>query len=139
MVQKGVASHKSRQTMETSAENWYILFVRTGMEDTLCQFFEKQEIKCFVPNHEVIHRHSGLAEVVIRNLFPGYLFFPSELDQKAMTNEVLFIGCIWNYITFYFAGCRTGSGFQIDICRNVRISHVCSIACWSSSISLIGH
>lgn len=60
---------------------WYILFVRTGMEEKIRKFLKEEGYECFIPRKEVIYRHEGRSEIVTKVLFPGYLFLPSALDQ----------------------------------------------------------
>ena len=58
---------------------WYIVFIKTGMEDSLCKFFKSNQMDCYVPKKEVIYRHAGESKIQVITLFPGYLFFPSDL------------------------------------------------------------
>jgi transcriptional antiterminator NusG len=61
------------------ARTWYIVFIKTGMEDTLCKFFKSNQMDCFAPKKEVVYRHAGESKIQVITLFPGYLFFPSDL------------------------------------------------------------
>jgi len=67
----------------TDRECWYVLFVRTGMEDSICSFLNQEEsLDCFIPRKEVIHRNAGLTQILIKPMFPGYLFISSDLSQS---------------------------------------------------------
>ena len=62
-------------------ETWYILFVRSGMEENILSFLQKEGYACFIPKKEAIYRHAGRSEIVAKVLFPGYLFITSDLSQ----------------------------------------------------------
>lgn len=65
------------------ASNWYVIQVRTGSEQSLCEkirlrIAEKFWIDCFVPMAEIIHKRAGEYKRLLRPLFPGYLVVISD-------------------------------------------------------------
>lgn len=69
-------------------KTWYILFVMTGTEDKNCTFFNRNEMNCFVPKWEAVHKHQGQVEIVEKVMFPGYLFFQSDLTQLEFDSKI---------------------------------------------------
>lgn len=68
--------------------NWYVLFVRGGMEETLSAFLNSQGLSSFIPRMQVVHRRQGRTQLVEKIMFPGYLFLESDLDQTEIDNQI---------------------------------------------------
>ena len=68
--------------------NWYVLFVRGGMEEKIRDFFLSQGLHAFIPKMKVVFRKQGISELVEKIMFPGYLFIESELEQAAMDEQI---------------------------------------------------
>lgn len=68
--------------------NWYVLFVRGGMEEKIRDFFLSQGLNAFTPKMKVVFRKQGISELVEKIMFPGYLFIESELEQAAMDEQI---------------------------------------------------
>ena len=68
--------------------NWYVLFVRGGMEEKIRDFFLSQGLNAFIPKMKVVFRKQGISELVEKIMFPGYLFIESELEQAAMDEQI---------------------------------------------------
>ena len=64
--------------------NWYVLFVRGGMEEKIRDFFLSQGLNAFIPKMKVVFRKQGISELVEKIMFPGYLFIESELEQACL-------------------------------------------------------
>ena len=44
--------------------NWYVLFVRGGMEEKIRDFFLSQGLNAFIPKMKVVFRKQGISELV---------------------------------------------------------------------------
>lgn len=54
--------------------NWYVVFVRGGMEEKIKDFLLNEQIDAFLPKQEVIYRKEGKATVKEKLMFPSYIF-----------------------------------------------------------------
>ena len=68
--------------------NWYVLFIRSGMEEKIRDFFLSQGLQAFIPKMKVVFRKQGISELVEKTMFPGYLFIESELGQVEMDERI---------------------------------------------------
>ena len=60
--------------------NWYVLFVQTLYEDSLCDFLNRSnEVFAFSAKMEYYRKDRKSNE--LKSLFPGYVFVKTELDQ----------------------------------------------------------
>lgn len=60
--------------------NWYVLFVQTLYEDSLCDFLNRSnEVFAFSAKMEYYRKDRKSNE--LKSLFPGYVFLKTELDQ----------------------------------------------------------
>ena len=71
---------------------WYVIQVRTGMEENICcqckRVIEKDVLKrCFIPYYQEKKRFKGEWHVQERILFPGYVFLITE-DLKKLYTEL---------------------------------------------------
>lgn len=59
--------------------NWYVLFVQTLYEDSLCDFLNRSnEVFAFSAKMEYYRKDRKSNE--LKSLFPGYVFVKTELD-----------------------------------------------------------
>ena len=72
--------------------NWYVLFVQTGQEDILCELLNRvngfQAHSC-----KVEHYRRDKKEIVLKSLFPGYVFILTgynqlDFDSKLRSMEI---------------------------------------------------
>ena len=68
--------------------NWYVLFIRSGMEEKIRDFFLSQGLQAFIPKMKVVFRKQGISELVEKTMFPGYLFIESGLGQVEMDERI---------------------------------------------------
>lgn len=63
--------------------NWYAVFVKTGEEKLVEQIISKRLplLRCVVPQRKLYERIKGRETVVVRTLFPGYIFINAEIDS----------------------------------------------------------
>jgi len=81
-------TNEKAQGIMKERDCWYVLFVRTGMEDSICSFLNQESLACFIPKKEVIHRNAGLTRILIKPMFPGYLFISSDLSQSEFHDTI---------------------------------------------------
>lgn len=62
-------------------KNWYVLFVKTGDEVKAVNALCREGLDAFMMTMEVVHRKEGKSFLVKKNMFPGYLFVESDLEQ----------------------------------------------------------
>ncbi|MDO4465770.1 MAG: transcription termination/antitermination NusG family protein [Bacillota bacterium] len=62
-------------------QNWYVLFVQTGKEETLCSLLKDSFVYPFSAKFEFYKRVNQ--KIDKKALFPGYIFCLSNLDQDA--------------------------------------------------------
>ena len=62
--------------------NWYVFYVQGRKEQTLCDRLNKKDnLVAFIPKMERIHKSNGVKEIVVKPMFPGYLFIKSHEDH----------------------------------------------------------
>ncbi|SMF76889.1 acyl carrier protein [Paenibacillus uliginis N3/975] len=64
---------------------WYVAFVQTGKEEAVKKRFCDLDInikKCCVPKRKVPEKKNGIVYESIKILFPGYVFFCTEIDFR---------------------------------------------------------
>lgn len=61
--------------------NWYVLFVQTLHEDTLCSFFNRDK-QVFAFSVKIEYYRKDRKRNELKSLFPGYVFIKTELNQK---------------------------------------------------------
>lgn len=71
---------------------WYVIQVPTGKEEEVKNLCRKQIDKnllndCFCPKYESVYKKNGQRRIVVRILFPGYLFL--DTDQIELVHEAL--------------------------------------------------
>ncbi len=78
--------------------NWYVLYVKTGSEQTACDFlnklFDKEESVAFIPQVEIIFNNSNTTSKFLKPMFPGYIFVDSILEER------LFVILTYKYTRF---------------------------------------
>ncbi len=66
--------------------NWYVFYVKTGREQTACDFLNKllnrEECNAFIPQVELTFKNSKFIRKELKPMFPGYVFIDSILDEK---------------------------------------------------------
>ena len=67
---------------------WYLLFVKGGMEDEICDFLQTQGFDAFYPKKKVVYRKQGIKTLVDKPMFPNYIFIDSELDHVNFSSEI---------------------------------------------------
>lgn len=72
--------------------NWYMIQVRTGMEDKIVRtcnlLVNKKWLKsCFIPKYKRAKKVCGVWEVFEEKLFPGYVFVISD-DVNALLDQL---------------------------------------------------
>jgi len=64
--------------------NWYVLYVNTGSEDdvkkVILRDIPKVDVRVF--KNEKVERKDGITKIVIRPLFPGYVFIKCLLTDQ---------------------------------------------------------
>jgi transcriptional antiterminator NusG len=86
--------------------NWYIFHVKTGSEQTACNFlnklFDKEESVAFIPQVEMILKNSKVTSKYLKPMFPGYVFTDSILKERSFVNltykYVRFSKCIFKIL-----------------------------------------
>lgn len=86
--------------------NWFVFYVKTGQEQTACDFLNKllnrEESIAFIPQVELVFKNSSLIHKELRPMFPGYVFTDSILDERKFINEaykyVRFSNCIFKLL-----------------------------------------
>lgn len=72
-------------------QNWYVIQVRTGIEDKIvksCEMLISKDIlmECFIPMYRCTKKYRGNWETMEAKLFPGYVFLisnePNRLFQE---------------------------------------------------------
>ena len=63
--------------------DWYVLHTRTTREMEVSRRVKQAGITALVPRRQMVERRRGLRRIVVRNLFPGYVFVYTALDAKA--------------------------------------------------------
>lgn len=78
--------------------NWYIFYVKTGSEQTACDFlnklFDKEESVAFVPQVEIVIKNSQSIRKELKPMFPGYVFTDSILEER------IFVDFAYKYARF---------------------------------------
>lgn len=69
-------------------KNWYVIFIKSGMENKLREFLCQNDMDAFYPMIRVMIHRQGLNKKVLKPLFPGYLFVESALPQEEF-NEAM--------------------------------------------------
>ena len=73
--------------------NWYVLFVRGGMEEKIRDFFLSQGLHAFIPKMKVVFRKQGISELVEKIMFPGYLSLKASWNRRRWMNRLKNCGC----------------------------------------------
>ncbi len=62
--------------------SWYVLHVRTGMEDTVCDVLTRKIPDCstLVPKRKLKELRHGSWTTAVKTLFPGYIFVNTFMD-----------------------------------------------------------
>ena len=70
-------------------KNWYVLFVMGGKEQQLCEFLNEEDSwNTFYPRIELIRRQNGVDHIVVKPLFPSYIFIESDINQQAFRDKI---------------------------------------------------
>lgn len=69
-------------------KKWYILFIKTGDEDKMKRKLRYEGLNSFVPKMKVVHRKAGESTLIVKPMFPGYLFIESEMNQTELIQKL---------------------------------------------------
>ena len=67
---------------------WYLLFVKGGKEEEICDFLKSQGLDAFYPKKKVVYKKQGIRTLVDKPMFPNYIFIYSELDHVSFSSEM---------------------------------------------------
>lgn len=66
--------------------DWYALFVKTGKEDLVQQwlriYFNESILSTIIPQRRLMERKGGKVKQVLKKMFPGYIFFHTEMNME---------------------------------------------------------
>jgi transcriptional antiterminator NusG len=70
--------------MVDKMRKWYVLHAKTGRETDIKNAVNRYTAytRAIVPQQEKVERKSGVNRIVVRNLFPGYVFVNTELTDE---------------------------------------------------------
>ena len=73
--------------------NWFVFYVQGRREEFLCNRLNTigEDIVAFVPKIERMHKREGIAGIVVKPLFPGYLFIRTNEDYTCI--QQLYVRC----------------------------------------------
>lgn len=61
--------------------DWYVAQVLTGKEDAVCSKINDKGIRATIPKRRMAERKNGIWRHEVKNLFPGYVFFHTDLND----------------------------------------------------------
>lgn len=66
---------------------WYVIQTKSGDEDKIKTLFESRQddatyVSCFIPLFEEVRRRSDKYAIIIRRMFPGYLFVDTDKPDE---------------------------------------------------------
>ncbi|AEY67379.1 antiterminator LoaP [Clostridium sp. BNL1100] len=71
---------------------WYVLSIRTGMEEKvkklLSKILDNDLFIPFIPLLKTVFKKQGVIKYEVKPLFPGYIFIESKLSQHEFTKEI---------------------------------------------------
>lgn len=70
---------KRGEVMQNIVTNWYVLFVQTGEEQTLCNLINDNQVHAFYTRIEFYKRIDQ--KIHLKPLFPGYVFCQTDMGQ----------------------------------------------------------
>ena len=73
---------------------WYLLYVKGGKEDEICEFLKTQGFDAFYPKKKIVYKKQGIRTLVDKPMFPNYIFVESELDHVDFSSEISMLKCI---------------------------------------------
>ena len=76
------ASDSQTQSMGNPVGEWYAAYVKHQHEKNAAHLLQRKGVEVFLPQQKVIHRWKDLNKTLYLPLFPGYLFFHSNLQDK---------------------------------------------------------
>lgn len=108
-------------------KNWYILYVKSGLELTLVETLKSQlnpdVILPFVLTKDRYFKQKGIMQLLKEICFPGYVFFESSLDGEAFLRTILpklkgikYIGHFLDYGSNDMAMKKEEQAFFLSLC-----------------------
>lgn len=66
---------------------WYVVYVKGGQEDKVCNFLNENGLTSFIPMREKFHRKEGRLFKVQQLLFPNYIFIETNKNYIEFSEE----------------------------------------------------
>lgn len=61
---------------------WFVVRTKTGVEDRAAWHLENQGFEAYLPRYRKQIRHARKTQIVLRPVFPGYLFVRIDMEQQ---------------------------------------------------------